>query len=66
MIRLNRLNNKEVIINSDLIEMMEETPDLIITLTTGKKITVTQTPEEVIDKVVAYKTRFHNGDCMKK
>lgn len=38
MIEVTRLNGKGLTINSDLIEMIEETPDTVITLTTGKKI----------------------------
>ena len=37
MIEVTRLNGKGLTINSDLIEMIEETPDTVITLTTGKK-----------------------------
>lgn len=37
MIEVARLNGKGLTINSDLIEMIEETPDTVITLTTGKK-----------------------------
>ena len=40
MIEVTRLNGKGLTINSDLIEMIEETPDTVITLTTGKKIIV--------------------------
>lgn len=40
MIEVTRLNGKGLTINSDLIEMLEETPDTVITLTTGKKIIV--------------------------
>ena len=40
MIDVTRLDGKSITINSDLIETVEETPDTIITLTTGKKIIV--------------------------
>ena len=36
MIDVTRLNGKELTINADLIEIVEETPDTVITLTTGK------------------------------
>ena len=40
MIEVTRLNGTTVLINSDLIETVEETPDTVISLTTGKKFIV--------------------------
>lgn len=40
MIELTKLNDKKITLNCDLIEIIEETPDTVITLTTGKKIIV--------------------------
>lgn len=37
MIAMTRLNGTELIINALLIESIEEVPDTLITLTTGKK-----------------------------
>lgn len=54
MISLTRLNGKLVIINALLIEMVEETPDTMITLTTGKKITVLEKAEVVVSLVRTY------------
>jgi flagellar protein FlbD len=62
MIKLKRLNNSEVVINAELIELIEETPDTVITLTSGHKMIVADTAEEVIKKVVAYKRRIFIGD----
>ena len=58
MIKVTRLNGKELIINADLIETVEATPDTIITLTTNSKFMVRETPEEVVDRVVEYKRRI--------
>lgn len=55
MIKVKRLNEKEFVVNSDLILFIEETPDTVITLTNGQKIVVADSVDEVIDKVVAYK-----------
>jgi len=54
MIMVTRINNRNIVINAELIEFVESTPDTIITTTTGKKIIVTETPQEVIRKVVDY------------
>jgi len=55
MIRLTRLNHVPLVINSDLIEHVENTPDTVITLTTGHKIVVTESPEEIIERVVEFR-----------
>ena len=55
MIRLTRLNDVEVVVNADLIEFVEMTPDTLVTLFTGKKIPVRETADEVIAKVVSYR-----------
>ncbi|ALS21641.1 MULTISPECIES: flagellar FlbD family protein [Paenibacillus] len=54
MIRLTRLNGKQITINALLIETIEETPDTMITLVTGKKIMVL----EKVDDTVAMVQRF--------
>jgi flagellar protein FlbD len=59
MITVTRLNDRELIINCELIECVEKTPDTSITMTTGKKILVKETVEEVVEKTVAYKRQIH-------
>ena len=59
MIEISRFNGKSLIINAELIESMEETPDTVITLTTGKKYVVSETVDEILDKVYAYKRRIY-------
>ena len=48
-------------VNSDLIEFVEETPDTIVTLTTGQKVIVRESVDEVIEKVIDFKKRIFNG-----
>ena len=55
MIKLHRLNNSEFVLNADLVETMEKTPDTIITLTTGKKLMVKDNLEDVIESIVKYR-----------
>ncbi|NLV76429.1 MAG: flagellar FlbD family protein [Tissierellia bacterium] len=57
MIKVKRLNGKEFVVNSDLILYVEETPDTVITLTTGQKIVVAETVDEIIDKVIDFKSK---------
>lgn len=54
MIKVTRLNDAQLVINADLIEFVEAIPDTIISLTTGKKIMV----KESIDDVIAAVARF--------
>ena len=49
------IQNKKIVINSELIEFIEEIPETVITLTTGKKIIVKERKEEIIELVVNYK-----------
>ena len=55
MIKVTRLNNSELVINADLIEFVEATPDTLISLTTGKKIVVRESTDEIIDRVAQFK-----------
>jgi len=61
MIKLKRINGSDIIINADLIELVEETPDTVITLTNGHKMIVADTVDEVIEKVVTFKHRIVVG-----
>ncbi|MCI5937653.1 MAG: flagellar FlbD family protein [Eubacterium sp.] len=47
MIDVTKLNGQIICVNADLIETVEETPDTVITLTTGKKIIVKESRQEV-------------------
>lgn len=54
MIRLTRLNGKQITINALLIETIEETPDTMITLVTGKKIMVLEKVDETVAMVQSF------------
>ncbi|MFC1513505.1 flagellar FlbD family protein [candidate division KSB1 bacterium] len=55
MIAVTRINNDKIVINAELIEFVETTPDTIITTTTGKKIIVLDSAQQVIRKVIEYR-----------
>lgn len=61
MIYVTRLNGEVFIINAELIEFVEKTPDTVISLTTGKKIVVKEDITEIVDKVINYKRKVLNG-----
>jgi len=54
MIKVTRINGSELVINADLIEFIEATPDTMISLTTGKKIMIKESPDEIIARVTAF------------
>lgn len=60
MIKLNRLSNEPVMINSDMIEYIEEKPNTMISLLSGRKIIVLETAEEIRDLVIDYKRRIYS------
>lgn len=60
MIEVTRLNDTKFILNADLIETVEEVPDTVIALTTGKKIFVKENKYEIRDLVVRYKQEVFN------
>ena len=64
MIRLTRINHEPLVLNSDLIEHIETTPDTVISLTTGQKFMVLESADEVIDRVVNFRRAI--SDCFFK
>lgn len=55
MIKVTRINDTELVINADLIEFVEATPDTIISLTTGKKVMVKESTDEIIKRVAEFR-----------
>jgi flagellar protein FlbD len=55
MIYVTRLNHTSVVLNSDLIEQIETTPDTVISLTTGQKIMVLESTEQILERVVNFR-----------
>ncbi len=55
MIEVTKLNGSRVLINPDLIELVEETPDTVIAFTTGRKLIVKEGRQEVKNLVKSYR-----------
>lgn len=65
MIKLTKLNRSTFVLNCELIEAIEQTPDTVISTTSGKKFVVVETIEEIVQKVLQYKRKiylFNNKD----
>ena len=55
MIQLTRLNNSPLIVNSDLIKFVEQSPDTVITLLNGEKIIVREGADTVLERIVQFR-----------
>jgi flagellar protein FlbD len=64
MIRLTRLNRAPMVLNSDLIEHIDVTPDTVITLTTGQILRVRETADEVVERIVEFRRRVLDHDAL--
>jgi flagellar protein FlbD len=60
MIRLTRINHVPLVLNSDLIEHVEVTPDTVIAMTSGQKFMVLESADEVIQRVVDFRRALAN------
>ncbi len=58
MIQLTRLNGRQFLLNSELIKFLEETPDTVVTLVNNERIVVTETADDIVDRVVEYGRRL--------
>jgi flagellar protein FlbD len=61
MIEVTKLNDKKILINADLIETVEETPDTIISFTTGRKFVVKESRQDIKNLVISYKKEIFAG-----
>jgi flagellar protein FlbD len=59
MIDLHRIDGTKILVNLDLIELIEETPDTVVTLTNDHKYVVKEKIPEIIEKIVDFKCSIH-------
>jgi flagellar protein FlbD len=62
MITLHKFNGDEFVLNANQIEVIEKTPDTIITLMNDKKYLVKETMEEVVNRSIEYYNRIQTGE----
>ncbi|MFC1590051.1 flagellar FlbD family protein [Candidatus Omnitrophota bacterium] len=55
MITLTKYDDRELVVNADLVQFVESRPDTIITLTTGERIIVKEPRDEVVNRIIRYK-----------
>jgi flagellar protein FlbD len=61
MIHLTRINRSPLVLNSDLIEYIEKTPDTVVSLTNGLKLLVRESPDEIVAKVIEFRQCILRG-----
>ena len=61
MIYLTRINRTPLVLNCELIEHIEATPDTVITLTTGHNYMVLESPAEIIRRSIAYRKQIESA-----
>jgi len=58
MIQLTRLNRQPFVVNSDLIELIENAPDTVITLVTGHKLVVLESVDHILEQIIRFRRRL--------
>ena len=58
MIHVTRINHTPLVLNSDLIEHIETTPDTVVSLTNGQKFMVLESADEIIRKVIVFRRQI--------
>jgi flagellar protein FlbD len=61
MINLTRINRVPLVLNSDLIEYIEKTPDTVVSLTNGLKLLVLESPDEIVGRVIEFRKCILKG-----
>lgn len=64
MIQLTRINHVPLVLNSDLIEHIETTPDTVISLMNGQKFIVIETIKDVVEKVIEFRSAIQRRAAM--
>ncbi|WP_295163115.1 flagellar FlbD family protein [uncultured Brachyspira sp.] len=66
MIYITRFDGSILYVNPHQIEFMEETPDLVITMLSGRKVVTKDSFETVLNRIIEYRTRIVNESSLKK
>ncbi|MCL2665361.1 MAG: flagellar FlbD family protein [Defluviitaleaceae bacterium] len=59
MIHVTKLNEADMVINCELIEMIESTPDTTVTMNTGRKIIVKEPVNVMLERIIEYKRKIN-------
>lgn len=59
MITLTKLNGREIVVNAELIESLEATPDTVVNLVTGNRLVVKNSVEDIVARVIVYRKKIN-------
>jgi len=62
VIRVHRLNNEEFLINCELIEFAEETPNTVVSMMSGRKLVVSESCDDLQRMIIEYKRKIFNSN----
>lgn len=62
VIAVTRLNGVAIHVNAEMIVFVEATPDTVISLANGDRVVVRESPQAVVDAVIAYRRAIHNWE----
>jgi flagellar protein FlbD len=65
MIAVTRLDGAPMLLNADLIEWIERTPDTVVGLVNGERVLVLETPDELVRRVVDFKRSILAGPSLR-
>jgi len=65
VIHLTRLDGKDLVVNADHILLVEHTPDTMLLLTTGMKLMVLESVQDVVERAALWRRRVHGGPELK-
>lgn len=60
MITLTKLNGCEIVVNAELIESLEATPDTVVNLATGNRLVVKNSIEDIVNRVIEYRKKINS------
>ena len=58
MIQVTRLDGREMLLNPELLESIESTPETVVTLSNGRKLVVRESPQELAERVTNYRRKI--------
>ncbi len=66
MVRVHRLNDQEFLVNCELIEFVEETPNTVISMVSGRKLVVSESSNEIQNLILEYKRKIFCSNGLSK
>jgi flagellar protein FlbD len=65
MIPVTRFDGASMLLNADLIEWIEQTPDTVVGLVNGERVLVRETPDELVRRIVDFKRSIMAGPILR-